>query len=142
MAQYQIGTIVVTNGSATVTAVDPSAGNDDPDDDVLAAQKFLTEVSVGDLFYRSGDSVAYPVQSIQTDTSLTLAAAYQGVTVNPSGTPLAGASYAVHRDFSDNYAFPAVGQGDIGLPVFIQLVTAGIDLELKDLDDRVTALEP
>jgi hypothetical protein len=142
MSQYQVGTVVATNGSPAVTAVDPDAGNPDPADDVLAAQEWLTEVVSGDLFYIADDPVAYVVQSVNSDTSLTLASSYQGTTVVPAGEPLAGANYAIHRDFSTNYAFPLSSQGDIGLPVFLQLVIIDFDTELKLLDDRVTALEP
>ena len=142
MAQYQIGTIKVTQGDTIVYGVDPDAGNPDPADDVLAAQEFLSEVSPGDLFYLDGDSVAYSRSAALTDTSFALAAPYQGETVVPSGTPLAGASYAVHRDFSANYAFPLTSQGDIGIPVIVQMVIIDFDTELKLLDDRVTALEP
>ena len=84
MAQYQVGTVVATNASPAVTAVDPSAGNPDPNDDTLAAQEWLTEVVSGDLFYIADDPVAYIVQSVNSDTSLTLASSYQGTTVIPS----------------------------------------------------------
>jgi hypothetical protein len=136
MSQYQVGTVVATNGSPAVTAVDP----DSPDE--LAAQEWLTEVVSGDLFYIADDPVAYVVQSVNSDTSLTLASSYQGTTVIEDGEPLAGANYAIHRDFSTNYAFPLSSQGDIGLPVFLQLVIIDFDTELKLLDDRVVALEP
>jgi hypothetical protein len=136
MAQYQIGTVVATNGSPAVTAVDP----DSPDE--LAPQLWSSEIVSGDLFYIADDPVAYVVQSVNSDTNLTLTSNYQGTTVAPSGTPLEGAYYAIHRDFSTNYAFPLSSQGDIGLPVFLQLVIIDFDTELKLLDDRVVALEP
>ena len=138
MIQYRVGTVEVTNGSATVTAVDPDAGNN-----ILAETEWLTEVSPGDLFYVDQDAVAYVVQSINSDTQLTLSSPYQGTTVAATGDPfLIGAYYAVHRLFSTNYSMPLSSQGDIGLPVFIQLATVIIDSELKALDDRITALEP
>ena len=137
MSQYQIGTVAVTNGSASVTAVDPDSGNG-----ILAETLWLTEVSVGDMFYVYGDDVAYTVQTITDDTTLILSAPYQGTTVTPAGTPLAGANYAIHRDFSTNYLMPLANRGDYGLPVFIQLAIIIFDTELKAIDDRVTALEP
>ena len=136
MSQYQVGTVEVTNGSAIVTAVDPDAPN------VYAAQLWLAEVTAGDLFYIAEDPVAYVVQTVNSNTQLTLASSYQGATVTAAGTPLVGASYAVHRDFSTNYAFPLTSQGDIGIPVIVQLVIIDLDTELKSLDDRVVALEP
>jgi hypothetical protein len=142
MAQYRKGTVQIDNGDNIVYGVDPSAGNPDPADDVLAAQEFMSEVQAGDLFYIEGDPIAYVVQSPLTDTSLSLTTNYQGATVVPSGTPLKGAGYAVHRDFSANYAFPLTSQGDIGLAVIIQRVIVDLDIELKAIDDRVVALEP
>lgn len=142
MAQYKIGTVALTNGSTVVDAVDPDAGHPNPADDVLAAQLWLAEVAIGDLFYVAGEAVVYAVQDVISNTQLTLASAYQGATTVPSGTPLAGVNYAIHRDFSTNYAFPIVSQGDIGIPVMMQLLTIDFDAELKDLDNRVTALEP
>lgn len=137
MAQYQIGTVAVTNGSGTVTAVDPDAGNG-----IYSDTAWLTEVSAGDLFYVSGDSVAYIVNNVSDDKTLSLTTTYQGTTVTPSGDPLEGASYAIHRDFSTNYSFPLPSRGDIGLSVFIQLAMITIDAEIASLDARVTALEP
>jgi hypothetical protein len=136
MAQYKVGTVALTNGSTIVDAVDP----DNPG--TLAQQEWLTEIAVGDLFYVADDAVVYTVLDVISDTQLTLTAPYQGATTVPSGTPLAGVSYAIHRDFTTNYAFPIVSQGDIGIPVMVQRMTIDFDAELKDLDDRVTALEP
>lgn len=137
MAQYQIGTVAVSNGSAVVTAVDPDAGGG-----VFADTEWLTEVSAGDLFYIDGDPVAYLVSSISSDTSLSLSSLYQGTTVTPAGDPLTGANYAIHRDFSSNYNFPLPSSGDIGLSVFIQLAMVTIDSEMASLDARITAIEP
>ena len=143
MAQYKIGTVAVTNGSSTVTAVDPSPGNPDPADDVLAATEWLTEISPGDLFYVNDTDVAYEVLSVSSDTALNLTGAYQGETVAASGSPTqSGAYYAIHRNFSAFYNMPLFSQGDIGLPVFIRLALMIIDSEMKIIDNRVTALEP
>lgn len=138
MSQYQIGTVEVTHGSSSVTAVDPDVGNG-----ILAETQWLTEVSPGDMFYLMGDGVAYFIQSIQSDVEMTLAGTYQGATVVASGSPLLeGAVYAVHRKFSTNYSMPLISQGDIGLPVFVELALVTVDTEMALLDDRVTALEP
>jgi len=145
MAQYQVGTVVATNGSQTVTAVDPDAvdPNQGPDwTPTYAAQLWLAEVTSGDLFYIADDPVAYIVESVGSNTQLTLESAYQGTTVVPDGEPLTGADYAIHRDFSTNYSFPLASQGDIGLAVILQQVIIDFDTELKLLDDRVVALEP
>ena len=138
MAQYKIGTVEVTHGSATVTAVDPDAAND-----VFAETEWLTEVAPGDMFYLQGDNVAYFIQSILSDTEMTRAGTYQGATVLAVGDPhRICAVYAVHRKFSTNDPMPLISQGDIGLPVFIELALITIDTELSLLDARVTALEP
>jgi hypothetical protein len=138
MAQYKVGTVAVTNGSAVITAVDPDAGNN-----IFAETAWLTEVASGDLFYLKDDDVAYVVNNVTNDKTLSLTTLYQGTTITPSGDPLlVGAYYAIHRDFSTNYSLPIPNRGDIGLPVFIQMALQIIDTEMKAIDDRVTALEP
>ena len=77
MSIYTTGTINVTNGSNAVVGVGTS---------------FLTNVTVGDSFIRTGDSVSYTVASITDDTHLTLSANYGGATGN-------GVAYSIGRDF-------------------------------------------
>jgi len=72
MAWYSVGTVSVTNNSATVTGVGTS---------------FLSTVKTGHIFY-GPDKNLYEVLSIATDTQLTLNSAYTSSTA-------AAASYSV-----------------------------------------------
>jgi len=136
MAQYQEGTVVVTNGSAVVTAVDP-----DPNDpNVGPPQQWSSEVSAGDLFIVVGDSVVYTVQSVDSNTQITLASSYQGSTVTPGGTPQKGVDYCIVRDFTQNYTFPLLAQGDVETATVLSDAMKKVDEKIKSLDDRITAL--
>jgi len=90
MSQYRVGTVTVTNASTAVVGV---------------GTKFLTEVTVGDLFIRVGDNVTYEVASITDDLNLVLNANYSGVTG-------AGVLYTINRDFTTGN-IPYFLQGDI-----------------------------
>jgi len=138
MAQYQVGTVQVTNGSAIVTCVDP----DPADADIDPPSQWSTEVQAGDLFMVLGDSVLYTIDTVSSDTQLILTAQYQGASVTPSGDPQVGATYAVHRDFSTNYSVPLLTRGDIETAALIRTALDTLDTEYKSLDDRITALEP
>lgn len=138
MAQYQVGTVAVTNGSATVTGVDPDPGSGDVD----PPQLWLTEVAPGDLFIVQGTDVWYEIQSVTDDSTLVLTAAYQGVTVTPSGNPQAGANYAIVRDFTSNYALPLLNRGDIETVNVASRALQDIDTAMQALDARIAALEP
>jgi hypothetical protein len=136
--QYQEGTVAVTNGSAIVTCVDP-----DPADPAIDPPSlWQSEVQAGDLFVVLGDSVIYTIDTVNSDTQLTLTTSYQGATVSPAGIPEAGAVYGIHRDFSTNYSMPLLTRGDIETAALIRLAIQTIDTGLNDLDGRVTTLEP
>ena len=138
MAQYQVGTISVTNGSAVVYCVDP----DPSDDDIDPPSKWSSEVQPGDLFVVLGDSVTYEVDTVNSDTQLSLTSQYQGATVAPSGTPQVGAVYGIHRDFSTNYNLPLLSRGDIETAAILRKAIIEIDTALDSLDSRITVLEP
>lgn len=64
MAWYKAGTVAVTNGSATVTG---------------SGTAFVANVQVGDVFH-GPDERQYEIQSVNSDTQLTLASNYLGST--------------------------------------------------------------
>lgn len=136
MAQYREGTVEVTNGSVLVTAVDP-----DPTDAALdSPAQWLSEVSPGDWFVVVGDGGIYTVASVISDTALNLTSAYTGTTVSaPGPAPYRGVSYAIVRDFSDNYGFPLMEQGDFETVSIMRQALIMMDAQLKALDDRLTA---
>ncbi|WKT93776.1 hypothetical protein QYR01_20250 [Brucella anthropi] len=70
---YTVGTVTVTNGSAAVTG---------------AGTGWETALIVGGVFYAGGG--AYPIQSVSSETELTLAIPYVGVDA-------AGVGYAIDR---------------------------------------------
>lgn len=78
-ALYNTGTVSLTNGSPIVTS---------------SGSAFLANVLPGDQFDRVGDGVWYSVQSVDSDTQLTLAANY-------SGTTASSQSYAVSHEVDE-----------------------------------------
>lgn len=98
------GAVTFTNGSTTVTG---------------AATKFRTEVQVGDLIRLSShaDSVLGKVQSIASDTSLTLEVGYAGI--SGSGATVSAAARGTFigndLDVGSNLFFDAGGSPDIRL---------------------------
>ena len=91
MSQYTAGTVTVTNGSNVVTG---------------AGTAWLASVDQGDIFTVLADGVWYEVAGVASDTSLTLAANYGGV----SG---GGKAYAVTQSFTQNAGIPYPEQGDV-----------------------------
>lgn len=91
MAQYNTGTVNVTNGSATVT------GN---------STLWLSEIQAGHGFTILNSGVTYTVASVQSNTSLTLSAPYAGTT----NTFL---TYTIFRDFTFPDNIPEIKKGDI-----------------------------
>ena len=110
MAQYRTGTVEVTNGYATVTGVGTS---------------WLSNLSIGDIFIRIGDSVPYFVGSITNDTSLELTAPYVGVT----GSDV---SYAVTTDFTPNSALGLLSPTDLETAITFNANMTAIDEALAD----------
>lgn len=109
MSQYNTGTVSVTNGSAVVTG---------------ASTAFSANVTAGDMFTVVGDNAFYTVGSIDSDTQLTLAANYAGVT--GSARP-----YTLVTDFTTNLGFPVPNQGDIETALVVKRAIEEIDSELN-----------
>lgn len=136
MAQYRVGTVLFTSGSAIVTAVDP-----DPADPAIGpAQLWLSEVSPGDLLVVKTEAIPYPVASVQSDTQLTLTVPFAGPTTVPAGTPQLGTEYGIVVDFSPVYSFPLISAGDIATAVVLQQAMDMIDTQLDALNARLVAL--
>lgn len=94
MAQYQTGTVSVTNGSQTVTGL---------------GTEWLANVSVGDVFKINGVNITVAVGAIGSDTSITLAA-------NWSGSTMADKNYTITRDFEPTMGYREVWHGDKDWP--------------------------
>ena len=90
MAQYRTGTVTTTAASAIVTGTDTLWRNN---------------VTAGDLFTVSGTNVYHEIASVDSQTQLTLAAAYP--------TTFFGKEYVIVSDFTPNRGYPCVNQSDL-----------------------------
>lgn len=89
--QYRTGTISLTQGTNTVYGTGTS---------------WLSEVTKGDGFMVRNGTVMYTVQSVVSDTELTLTTTY----TNPSVT---GVEYVIFRDFTSPDGIPELNTGDL-----------------------------
>jgi hypothetical protein len=105
MGQYRTGTVSVTAGSAVVS------GN---------GTTWLTNVEVGDSFKVSEIDVIIGVQSVDSDTQLTLATAWSGSTASDQ-------SYQICRDFTPNLSLPEIWAGDRDWPFHLTQALRKID---------------
>ena len=113
MAQYQTGTVSVTNGSANI---------------VGTGTLWLTEIAVGQEFrLQSGNGGSYTVNAVTDDTHIVLSTTFQGTTAS-------GLSYYIHRDFTSNN-MPRMSVGDVDSPL---IFTRAIDR----IDELLTITTP
>lgn len=96
MAEYRIGSVRLTQNSATVIA-DSVAPN---------VPTFNLSVAVGNLFKRRYENAFYQVSNVVSATRMTISPAYAGTT----GT---GLDYVVVTDFTPNLKLPEQSSGDI-----------------------------
>lgn len=111
MAQYQTGTVSVTNGDATVTG---------------SGTAWLATISAGDIFVRQGDVVSYTIASVTSDTSLELTANYAG----SSGS---GLTYGITIDFTPNKSYPLLASGAIGTDTIFNEAMLAVDENFEAL---------
>lgn len=90
MAQYKAGSVAVTHGSPIVTG---------------AGTAWLLNAQPGNSFVAKGIPSVYDIASVDSDTQITLTAPWRGA-------DLAGAQYAIQRDFTAD-GIPEMAQGDI-----------------------------
>lgn len=115
MGQYRIGTVNVANGSATV---------------IGHGTAFVANVTIGDSFKVFGINVIYSIDSIESDTELTLTANWAGVT-------LVNQEYQIAIDRTTYYSFGEIWAGDKDWPYWLTQTLRQIDQELKTLSDRI-----
>ena len=115
MSQYQIGTVITTNGSTVVTGL---------------GTEWESNVSVGDSFKKLKENVVYEIASVDSDTQITLSSNYGGSTES-------GSSYNILRDFTDNFNLREIWAGDKDWPYHLTLTLREIDRLMKWLEDRV-----
>ena len=90
MAQYQVGTASVTQGTNIVTGVGTS---------------WLSKVSVGDTFKVYGVAAIYGIISVDSDTQIKISPNYAGISV-------AGSSYQLTTDWTPNLGLAEIHAGD------------------------------
>ena len=89
MSQYNVGSVSVTNGSASVTGTGTA---------------WFGEIDAGDLFIIQDEGVVYYVASVTNNTTLSLTAPY-------GGTTNSSASYTIARDLIPSSNVPLLGRG-------------------------------
>lgn len=99
MAQYQTGT-VSTVGTAVITGSGTAFQTAETAGSIAVGDDFGIPVDNG------GDGLVYQIASIDSETQITLTAAYAGANVS-------GVGYAITSDYTTNYSFPKLFRGDI-----------------------------
>jgi len=91
MAQYNIGSVTVTNGSPVITGV---------------STLFLANINISDAFSIFNSGVYYSVAAVDSDTQITLSANYAGATATAQ-------AYTITRDFTPILGLPYPVTGDV-----------------------------
>ena len=115
MSQYKTGTVTVTNDSAIVT------GN---------GTLWVGNVTVGDSFKVSGVNSILTVQSIDSNTQITL-------TTNWTGSTLTSQAYQISVNFTTNYNIPEIWAGDLDWPFHLTAGLRIIDTKLSGSKETV-----
>ena len=104
--QYIEGTVAVTNASAVVTGTNTS---------------WSAEVAVGDLFQVRDVPVLFIIQSVDSDTQVTLSANWAAATDS-------GLEYQIVRDFTANLELPLPNAGDYDTLSVISNAISNLDV--------------
>jgi len=100
---------------------------DDTADVVGSGTLWRNNVSVGNFFKIVGDSTFYEIGSVTDDEHFALTAAY-------TGTPGAGKSYIVIREYTENYKLKEIHKGDLDWHV-------AYNDAIKKIDEKINELE-
>jgi len=111
MGQYKTGTASVTNGSAVVTG---------------SGTLWSTYVSIGDTFKLSGVNALMYIQSVDSDTQITLTTLWAGSTA-------ANSAYMICSDWTPNFALPEIWAGDKDWPFHLTTALRMIDELLSEV---------
>lgn len=106
MAQYRTGTVSVTNGSATVTG---------------SGTLWESLTLVDSMIFKIKDEPAiYYIDEITDDTTIVLNQEYLGTTTS-------GLRYLIVQDYTVNYGFPVIRQGDVNWSGLLSLAIHQLD---------------
>lgn len=108
--QYKEGTISIDIGSATVTGV---------------GTRWLVNADTSNIFIVVGDTDFYEIQSISSDTSLTISPVYAG------SANRVGASYVIVKDYTYHFGWPTIDKGDVEWPKILSEAFTRIDSHLN-----------
>lgn len=108
--QYIEGTVAVTQSSAVVTGTNTS---------------WSAEIAVGDLFQVRDVPVLFCVQSVDSDTQITLSANWTAATES-------GLSYQIIRDFTANLELPIPNSGDYDALAVISNAISQLDVKVAN----------
>lgn len=123
------GDSVVSGGSPAATGTVLSFGSA-PD---LAG----AGVDGEEYFIRDGEGVAYIVSSVPTNSSVTLAAAYGGLS-----SVAAEATCTIHLTRTPFFGLPSFDRRDRALQILLSELSRLVDEALQDHEERLVALEP
>jgi len=122
MGQYSLGTVTVTNASATVAGV---------------STVWIGNINIGDLFKVKGEDALYNIGAVTDNTTLSLTSVY-------AGTTKASQNYQITVDFTPNMEIPEIWAGDIDWPYHLtqglRIIDAGRVRKTTDSTATTTAL--
>lgn len=120
MAQYQTGSVSVTNGSSVVYGTDTTWLDDG--------------VTAGHYFSVSNDDTVYEITYVPDNGTLHLAAVY-------AGTTDAAADYTITVDFTTYRSYPVIYKGDIETAGFIRRALTLIDTDIHNILTGAVVIE-
>jgi len=109
MAQYKTGTVSITHNSAIVTGRNTTWVTDN--------------IQPGWIFKIQRENNFYWIDSVDTETQITLQQNY----LNSSGDNVSKVNYAIVQDYTINYEYPKISNGDYDWPVILRHVINKID---------------
>lgn len=128
MSQYRVGLATVINGSPTITGL---------------GTLWIANASAGNLFMIQGETTIYIIDSVDSNTQITL-------TENYVGTSSSGKSYAITKELTTNFEWYKTTIGDKDWPTLLtqkfiepldQLLwnaTHGIEITVTDSTAGIT----
>lgn len=118
MSQYSAGTVTVTNGSPTVTG---------------SGSLWTGNVVAGSWITITNSGLSYQVQSVDSNTQITLTSNYNGATASAQ-------TYVIFQDFSFNYSLPLLNPGDQQTATLHNRAMQIIDATMSQATSGVTTL--
>jgi hypothetical protein len=119
MSQYRTGSVSLQNGSTVVVGVGTA---------------WAAALRAGYVFTRRRSGVPYVIASVNSDTTLTLSAAYQGADE-------VGADYLVVRDFTPIFGVPLIQDGDLDTAALFRAAVLRLEQAIVEQDAGLSVAE-